>query len=76
MSVVQCILGCISGYVVSLVVAPNKNIRNFIMAVVTFPNTTSFPLTLVSAMFLVVTFDKSTTSSDEANLALEAPPTA
>jgi len=65
MSVVQCILGCISGYVVSLVVAPNKNIRNFIMAVVTFPNTTSFPLTLVSAMFLVVTFDKSTTSSDE-----------
>jgi predicted permease len=57
MSVIQVLFGLMSGWLVSLWAAEgDQNVKQFIMATVTFPNTTSFPLTLVSAMFLVVTF--------------------
>jgi predicted permease len=68
MSIVQCCLGLASGWLVSLWAAEgNQNIKQFIMATVTFPNTTSFPLTLATAMFKVITFDPGRSASDEDN---------
>eukprot|EP00658_Telonema_sp_P-2_P038518 TRINITY_DN2761_c0_g1_i10.p1 TRINITY_DN2761_c0_g1~~TRINITY_DN2761_c0_g1_i10.p1 ORF type:complete len:580 (+),score=133.85 TRINITY_DN2761_c0_g1_i10:112-1851(+) len=64
-AILQCGLGLGAGWFVALFVADNKNIKQFIMAVVAFPNTTSIPLTLVSAMFLVITFNVGTSESDE-----------